>query len=308
MQIKPYNNSLYSMKPKPAEKPAAPEKRKQAALHDAHKYQKNDFKKPGSKTFELDDGAVVVSLSGDEQPALEKEQPEVAVREEIDGNAMYTGSEEKVAAKSSSKLTDNSSQLIRRLVAAISQFEVRQVVSEASKNLVELYMAAATGDADTAKAARAIIRKLEKTIKRGYRKMADLGKEENMKLKQIRAEQKKERQRAKEIGKELREHIRKRKIREKRYLNERDDENKNGEKYMNGTLDAATEAQIAIQAQMQAAMEAASVQSAGGVGEVAADISGAPSGESSGAPSGEPSGGAGDVAGGGIEAAISVES
>lgn len=303
MQIKPYNNNLYSVKPKTAEKPAAFEKKKQAALIDAHKYQKNDFKEPGGKTYELDDGAVIVSLSGDEQPALEKEQPEVALREEIDGSTLYAGSGEKAVAKSSAKLTDNSGQLIRRLVAAISQFEVRQVVSEASKNLVELYMAAATGDADTAKAARAIIRKLEKTIKRGYRKMADLGKEENMKLKQIRAEQKKEKQRAKEIGKELREHIRKRKIREKRYLNERDDENKNGENFINGTLDAATEAQIAIQAQMQAAMEAASAQSAGGVGEVAGDISGAPSGESSGAPSG----GAGDMAGGGMEAAVSVD-
>ncbi len=210
----------------------------------------------------------------------------------------------------SSKPTDSSGALNKRLVAALSQMEVQQVISSASKDLISLRVAAAMcSDKDDAQAIKAIVRKLEKIVTRGQRKIRDLTQEEGMQQKEIQARQRKEEQRADEIKKELREYIRERKRREKKYLRETEEKQNASNPAQasppgtqNQELDAATEAQIAALAEAQAAVEV-SPGSGGDTG--GGDFGG--SGGTPASPSSEgATGGSADAAGGG-EAAASAE-
>jgi len=145
---------------------------------------------------------------------------------------------------------DETRKLTRKLVAAKSQLEVQDVLAEVHKNMMSLQMAAAQGD----KKAAAIVRKLNKLISRGHRKMRDLSKEQQMMQRRQRAEKKEQEQIAKKIREDLKRIQRERKQREQKYLNEKDDNNEETAPIISGTSHAATEAKIMALAQAKAAM------------------------------------------------------
>ena len=117
---------------------------------------------------------------------------------------------------------DDSRRLMRLLVAARSQQEVRSVLSEVAKRMLGWHMAAAQGDEKAA----AVIRRLNKIMSRGNRKVRDLNKAEAMLRKQKRAEKAEQEHLAKKIKQELERAEKERKQRERKYLNEYDPENK----------------------------------------------------------------------------------
>lgn len=308
MQIKSQDTHLYRIMQKPIEKPVdkSGEQKKRTELPRAHKRDFEnaalDKQKPQSTGKQPDEEAFIVSLHeeeparyatpSNEEPIKKADEP---VLPQIQGEKPKQQSY-KAQSGQPSNIQDNSMQLARRLVAAVSQFEVQQIIGEASKDLIALRMVAGTADADTAKTARAIIKRLEKMVRRGHKKISDLGKEEGMWLEQDKAERLKKKQRAEEIKKQLREHIRKRKLREKEYLREEKGMNSNEtEAAPNIRLDAATEAQIAMQAQMQASMEV-DAQFAGSGIETGAGVFGASSGDMG-----------ADAAGGGMQSEVAAD-
>jgi len=184
---------------------------------------------------------------------------------------------------------DETRRLTRLLVTATTQLEVQDVLSQAHNNKVELLMAAAQGD-DKAKA---ILRKLDKLIRRGYRKMRDLGQEMQMLQKQQRAERRNQEQMARKIRDELKRAQLERKQRERKYLRDRDDDDEEDGAHIPGPSHAATEAKIMALAQAMASLSSDT--------GVSADASFS---DSSAAFFG---GGGGDIIGGGGEAAVGGE-
>ena len=116
-------------------------------------------------------------------------------------------------------IIDNSASLTRRLVNASKQFEVRQVIGEAFKNISQLRLAVAFADEKDAKIARALIRRLERLIRRGNKKVTDLNREDGMERRKKKAESEQKEKLAKAIEEELRLRVRQRKSRERGYLN-----------------------------------------------------------------------------------------
>jgi len=199
-------------------------------------------------------------------------------------------------------LQDNVATLTRRLVAAKVTFTVQQIISEASKDIGSLRLAAMGNDNEAA-TARRIIRKLERLMRRCSTKVTNLNNEDNMRRKRDKAERESKVQRAKQIESELRQKILRRKNRESGYIRELNRESamealeKTGKSQnTQGKLDAATEAKIAAQAMAMAASQTSA--GSGGSGDAAA--SGGHSGsEIDGAvPGGSPD------SSGGIEGAI----
>jgi len=178
---------------------------------------------------------------------------------------------------STSKPQDGSSKLTKRLVAALGQFEVRQVISSANKNLMSLRMIAAAGNGEDAKLARSYIKKLEKLINRASRKLEDLNKEDILKFQQARANQQKQKQRVEEIKAELRKKQHTRMARENGYLLEDLQENILGTKGIaNNPMSAwgiTSEAAIAAQAETIVAAEMAAGDAGSLDGGVSLDIS-----------------------------------
>jgi hypothetical protein len=117
----------------------------------------------------------------------------------------------------SSGLKDKSGALTRRLVAAGFQGEVRVIITEAYDNLSEWLKAAMSGGKEAGKAFAAI-RRLNRLIQRSQRKIGDLDKEDMIRQKQARAEQKQQEMRVKQLKVELYRRAEERKMREKRYL------------------------------------------------------------------------------------------
>ena len=179
----------------------------------------------------------------------------------------------------SGDLTDNSRRLTRMIVMAKTPLDVQDVLSEAHKDKLELIKAAAFGD----ERAKAIIKKLDKVIRRGHRKVRDLSKEIQMLQRQQRAEKKEQEQIARQIREQLKRAQLERKQRERKYLDERDnDDDDEAEPLVSGPSMAATEAKIRALAQAMADLKTtsntgsdAAVSSMDG----AAAVSGADSGE-----------------------------
>jgi hypothetical protein len=113
--------------------------------------------------------------------------------------------------------SDISGSLTSRLVAAQHQDSVRLVISEAYKSLGE-WMKIAMGGGKEAEKAFAVIKRLNKVIRRASRKIADLNKEDVVRSKQKRAERKNEEPEARRLKAELRRRLGERKQRETRYL------------------------------------------------------------------------------------------
>ena len=164
------------------------------------------------------------------------------------------------------ELTDSSRRLTRMIVAAKTQLEVQDVLSEAHKDKMELIKAAAFGD----EKAKAIIRKLDKVIRRGNRKIRDLGREMQLLQRQQRAERKEQEQIARKVREELKRAQLERQQRERKYLDERDDEDdEENRPAATGPSMAATEAKIRALAQAMA-----DLKSATSVGSSDASVSG----------------------------------
>jgi hypothetical protein len=138
----------------------------------------------------------------------------------------------------------NSAALTRRLVAASMQFVVNNILGDAYGALVNLRVAAAQVPEEDRDAYDAAIRRLNVLVNRAHRKLGDLNKEDDLRLKQHKAERRREADRAEAIKAELRRRIRERQERERGYLNETGDDT---------PLDAGTEAMIAAEAKMIAA-------------------------------------------------------
>jgi hypothetical protein len=174
---------------------------------------------------------------------------------------------------------DETHRLTRMLVAARSQFEVLDVISAATKNLLSMQIAAAQGDEKAA----AIVKRLNRLISRGHRKMRDLSKEESMRIKQARAEKNEQRQLEEQIRLELRRAELERKQREKKYLHDVDRDDDNAIRISGQSL-AATEAKIRALAQQMALLSMASggVSSAGLDGSAATSADGSESASISG--------------------------
>jgi len=160
-----------------------------------------------------------------------------------------------VAAEGEGKPPDKTGRLKRMLVAAKSPVEVQSVLAEVFNHMREWIKLAAEGD----KKAMAVVRKLNKLVSRGNRKIRDLNKEQVMLQRQQKAEKAQQEQTAQRLRDELKRAERERKRRERRYLQEKD-EYKEDEPAGTGPSTVATEAKIR---ELAAAIAALKSNSAG---------------------------------------------
>lgn len=225
--------------------------------------------------------------------ALESGEPDAVEREEEETQAVGQTEQEGASqtsgvSMSTSSPEDSSGALTRRLVAAGDQFEVQMILSEAFKNMTGLRMIAAMGSGDDAKTAKTYLRKMEKVVRRGRRKIKDLGKEEALTRNQIRAEREHQKERAREIKAELRKRMLERKRRENGYLKDAQEEQAAKSSGKDAELDPASEAQLEAEAQAMAQAEVAvESSSGGGAGETGGTGGDAGSGEVSADAGGE---------------------
>ena len=136
--------------------------------------------------------------------------------------------------------TDETRKLTRMLVAAKTPDEVQGVLADTYNHMREWQKLAANGDKEAIK----VVRKLNKLVSRGNRKITDLNKEIVMHQRQQRAENAEKNQQAKRLEMELKEAQRERKARERRYLQDRDEDNEDDESTEFGPTIAETEAKI----------------------------------------------------------------
>lgn len=226
---------------------------------------------------------------------MDKEEEASFLEQLYFGDVDEPSTVEKGIQMSGSKPSNSAPALTRRLVIATGQFEVRQIIADANKQMLNLHMIAAVGGEDGA-LARAYIKQLDKLINRADRKIKNLDNEDGLKIQKSRAEQKKQQKRAEEIKVELRKQEAKRRLRENGYLLELLQEEMNGLTGQGGgpALDAGSEAAIAAAAEAMAAAEFAMGGGDVGGGEMAAFA-----GEVSGGGGGEVDAGGGGSEGGG---------
>ena len=170
----------------------------------------------------------------------------------------------------SSNLEDPTRRLTRMLVAARTINEVHSVLSEAFKKMGDIIQAAASGDED----ARRILGRLNKLIRRATRKVSDLNKEDQTRIKEANARKKEIEQLARQLELELKQRIAERKRREKGYLRDKDSRGDDSQSGFGKPSKMPTDAQIKAMA-LQAAQAAVMAQSASSspVGEGGADVS-----------------------------------
>ena len=118
---------------------------------------------------------------------------------------------------------DETRRLLRQLVSAKSQDEVRNVMSEAYKSLIGWYMASGSGD----KNATAVIRQLNRLISRANRKIRDLNKEDDLQHRHKRAEKADQEHLERKLREELLRARLERRQREQRYLHDPDPKRSN---------------------------------------------------------------------------------
>ena len=153
--------------------------------------------------------------------------------------------------------SDDTRKLTRMLVAAKTPDEVQNVLADTYNHMREWQKLAANGDKEAIK----VVRKLNRLVSRGNRKITDLNKEIVMHQRQQRAEKAEKNQQAKRLEQELKEAQRERKARERRYLQDRDDENEDEESSEFGPTVAETEAKIRQLSAQMAALKTNAVDS-----------------------------------------------
>jgi len=215
------------------------------------------------KSKQADEDATILELSKESQKKLkekalnENERAEAAETDE-DGDA--------------ARPEDKTRSLTRALVLAKTRDQVQSVLADAYDHMREWQGLAATGDKEAIK----VVRKIGRLIARGNRKITDLNKEIVLHQKQQKAEANEKKQEAKRLELELKEALRERKARERRYLQERDDSNNDEEESQIGPTMAETEAKIRQLSAQMAALKT----STGNAG--ASGVSGASGGTGSG--------------------------
>jgi len=160
---------------------------------------------------------------------------------------------EPVGAEDDGRPTDETRRLTRMLVAAKSPDEVQSVLADAFNHMREWQALAANGD----KKAIAVVRKLNKLVSRGNRKIRDLNREKLLLIRQKKAEKAEKEKVAQRLRDELKQAERVRKQRERRYLQEQDNDKEDETEEFGPTM-AATEAKIRA---LAAAMTAVSTNS-----------------------------------------------
>jgi len=195
-----------------------------------------------------------------EEPAAVLELTYGALKEKHDAIYAENQQAQDVTSAKSSNIVDETYKLTRRLVAALTQQMVRDVLSDAYKHMLDLHLAAAAGDKKAAAAAK----RLDKLISRANRKIRDLNKEDNMLQKKKNAEKAKQEQIARRLLAELKRAIKERKQREKKYLHDAKTHDDNAPA-LSGPSIASLEAKIMALAHSLAQLSASSAD-AGGIG------------------------------------------
>ena len=103
----------------------------------------------------------------------------------------------------SSAPDDSVGQLAAMLARAETRIDVQQVASRAIRALTNLKMSAAASEGKDAKKIAQMIKRMEKLIKRIQKKLQHLSKEEQLEMRQKKAEKEMQTQKAKEIQEEL---------------------------------------------------------------------------------------------------------
>jgi len=188
------------------------------------------------------------------------------IREKL-GNKTLRENERAEAAESDEegeevRPSDETRKLTRLLVAAKTPDEVQSVLMDTYNHMREWQKLASNGDKEAIK----VVRKLNRLVSRGNRKISDLNKEMVMHQRQQRAEKAERNQEARRLENELKEAQRERKARERRYLQERDDDNEDEESEFGPSM-AETEAKIRQLAGEMAALKTNAVD-AGSSGSV----------------------------------------
>jgi len=184
--------------------------------------------KNGANTQQTDKTAAILDLSEE-------------VREKL-GNKQLRENERAEATEDEGegdRPSDETRKLTRLLVAAKTPDEVQSVLMDTYNHMREWQKLASTGDKEAIK----VVRKLNRLVSRGNRKISDLHKEMVMHQRQQRAEKAERNQEARRLENELKEAQRERKARERRYLQERDDDDDEESSEFGPTM-AETEAKI----------------------------------------------------------------
>ncbi len=108
-------------------------------------------------------------------------------------------------------------QLAAMLARAETRIDVQQVASRAIRALTNLKMSAAASEGKDAKKIAQMIKRMEKLIKRIQKKLQHLSKEEQLEMRQKKAEKEMQTQKAKEIQEELTARRKKRRKDEQNY-------------------------------------------------------------------------------------------
>jgi len=237
-------------------------------------------KQEDQKTYQSDESAAILDLT---KEALEKREI-IGSKKDERAEAAEAAEEEGEDVRPS----DETRKLTRMLVAAKSPDEVQSVLMDTYNHMREWQKLASTGDKEAIK----VVRKLNRLVSRGNRKISDLNKEMVMQQRQQRAEKAERNQEARRLENELKEAQRERKARERRYLQERDDDNEDEESEFGPTM-AETEAIIRQLAGQMAALKTNAVD-AGNSGSVDVGNGGS---FGDGASAGVGGAGSGDVSG-----------
>jgi len=192
-----------------------------------------------ASSYKEDESAAILDLTEEAREKLSNKSVRENERaEEVEGE----GEDERP--------TDETRKLTRMLVAAKTPDEVQGVLIDTYNHMQEWQKLASNGDKEAIK----VVRKLKRLVSRGNRKITDLNKEIVMHQRQQRAENAEKKREAIRLEQELKEAQRERKARERRYLQERDDENEEEESEFGPTM-AETEAIIRQLAGQMAALK-----------------------------------------------------
>ena len=189
-------------------------------------------------TYQADKSAVWLDLTKEAKEKLENKK--LSENERVEAEE---------AEGEEPRPSDDTRKLTRMLVAAKTQDEVQSVLMDTYNHMRDWQKLASTGDKEAIK----VVRKLNRLISRGNRKISDLHKEMITHQRQQRAEKAENKREAQRLENELKEAQRERKARERRYLQERDDSDDDEESSEFGPTVAETEAKMR---QLAAAMAA----------------------------------------------------
>ena len=204
-------------------------------------------KETQQNTYKKDEPAAFLELS---QEAKERLQSKPIIENNRAGD---------VESGEEVRPSDETRRLTRMLVAAKSPDEVQSVLMDAYSHMKEWQKLASAGDKEAIK----VVRKINRLISRGNRKISDLNKEIVMHQRQQRAENAEKNQEARRLENELKEAQRERKARERRYLQERDNKNETKETDFGPSMQG-TEAKIRQLASAMAALKTNAVDAGSG--------------------------------------------